>query len=212
MSLHYIIGDATEPIGKPAVVCHVCNDINGWGRGFVIALSKKNKGPEEAYHRWYRDDRATFALGAIQIVSFAEGVKVANMIAQHDVRWDGKIPPIRYDALEQCLESVYRYCSTNKSSLHMPRIGADLAGGDWPTIEAIIKKVMTVETFVYTLEAQKDRWPTQYKSIDDLKTESIVSGIAMVLDEANNPSSFKPINMPKPPETLTDEDLSNLFK
>ena len=41
ISINYLKGDATEPTKKPAIICHVCNDIGGWGRGFVLALSKK---------------------------------------------------------------------------------------------------------------------------------------------------------------------------
>lgn len=28
---------------------------------------------------------------------------------------------------------------------------------------------MTVNTYIYTLESQKDRWPTKYENIDSLK-------------------------------------------
>ncbi|RYD76612.1 MAG: Appr-1-p processing protein, partial [Verrucomicrobiaceae bacterium] len=46
MAIHYVTGDATRPEGDGArVICHVCNDIGGWGRGFVTALSKRWKGP-----------------------------------------------------------------------------------------------------------------------------------------------------------------------
>lgn len=130
MELHYLIGDATEPIIKPALIPHVCNSVNGWGAGFVVSLSRKNKGPEEAYHKWYNEDRASFVLGAIQIVLFIENVWVANMIAQKGIRWEGMVPPIRYDALEQCLNSAYKHARNNNLTLHMPRIGCVLAGGD----------------------------------------------------------------------------------
>jgi hypothetical protein len=50
MALHYLIGDATEPVLKPAVICHVVNDCGIWKSGFVIALSKKNATPEKCYH------------------------------------------------------------------------------------------------------------------------------------------------------------------
>lgn len=172
MNLHYLIGDATDPIIKPATICHVCNDCRPgkWGAGFVMALSKKNKEPQEAYMRW--SNQSDYDLGAVQLIPFAKDVLVANMIAQHDVRWKGKEPPIRYDAVEQCLRSVYKHCLSNSRSLHMPRIGCVLAGGNWLTIENIIKKTMTVDTYVYTLESQKDRWPTKYVGIDDLKADA----------------------------------------
>ncbi|XXU05921.1 hypothetical protein WMF40_38440 [Sorangium sp. So ce854] len=48
--IDYRTGDATEPAGAgPRIICHVCNDIGGWGRGFVVALSKKWPEPEARY-------------------------------------------------------------------------------------------------------------------------------------------------------------------
>jgi O-acetyl-ADP-ribose deacetylase (regulator of RNase III) len=161
--LHYLIGDATDPIHKPAIIAHVCNSIGGWGRGFVLALSAKSKEPEKAYRKWYLEDKGSFVLGAVQLVPFDAELMVANMIAQEGIQWNGKIPPIRYNALEECLGHVYNHAKELGLMVVMPRIGAVLSGGDWPTIEAIIKKTMTVETYVYTLESQKDRWPTVYE-------------------------------------------------
>ena len=44
MEILYIKGDATAPIGSGVkVITHICNDIGGWGKGFVLALSKKWK-------------------------------------------------------------------------------------------------------------------------------------------------------------------------
>jgi O-acetyl-ADP-ribose deacetylase (regulator of RNase III) len=102
-------------------------------------------------------------LGAVQLVPFDAELMVANMIAQEGIQWKGKVPPIRYNALEECLGHVYNHAKELGWMVVMPRIGAVLSGGDWPTIEAIIKKTMTVETYVYTLESQKDRWPTVYE-------------------------------------------------
>lgn len=37
-SIRYQTGDATAPAEKPAIICHICNDLGGWGKGFVVAL------------------------------------------------------------------------------------------------------------------------------------------------------------------------------
>jgi len=35
----YRRGDATAPNADGSkIVCHVCNDVGGWGKGFVVAL------------------------------------------------------------------------------------------------------------------------------------------------------------------------------
>jgi hypothetical protein len=45
--LRYIVGDATAPEDRPAVIAHVCNDVEAWGKGFVLALSRRWKAPEQ---------------------------------------------------------------------------------------------------------------------------------------------------------------------
>lgn len=166
MNLHYLIGDATEPIRRPAILPHCCNNEGGWGRGYVLALSKKWPEPEKAYRNWYATKTPPFELGKVQLVRVTPDIQVANIIGQEGTRWAGKVPPIRYQAIEAGLRDVYRAAVEMNSfapcTVHLPRIGAVLAGGEWPIIEKIIKAVMTVDTYVYTLESQKDRWPTEY--------------------------------------------------
>jgi O-acetyl-ADP-ribose deacetylase (regulator of RNase III) len=171
MKLHYVIGDALEPIQKPAFITHCNNDEGGWGRGFVVAISKKWSEPEMIYRNWYKTSKtldptvSTFKLGNIQLVPVEDDIHVINMIAQHSTVWIDGVPPIRYDALEMGLKRVQEIAAKLKGTVHMPRIGADLAGGDWNIIEKIILKTMRVDTYVYTLESQKDRWPTEYEGV-----------------------------------------------
>ncbi|MFJ5832567.1 hypothetical protein [Streptomyces sp. NPDC093089] len=43
----YVRGDATAPHGKGVkIVAHVCNDLGGWGKGFVVAVSRRWPEPE----------------------------------------------------------------------------------------------------------------------------------------------------------------------
>jgi O-acetyl-ADP-ribose deacetylase (regulator of RNase III) len=50
MAVTYVIGDATAPGGPgPGVIAHVCNDSGGWGKGFVLAVSRRWPEPEAAY-------------------------------------------------------------------------------------------------------------------------------------------------------------------
>jgi hypothetical protein len=68
--IDYVTGDATRPAGdEPRIIAHVCNDIGGWGAGFVLAVTKRWREPEVAYRRWYDDrDSNDFAPGATQFV------------------------------------------------------------------------------------------------------------------------------------------------
>ncbi len=145
--LRYRDGDATIPSGGGhRMIIHICNNKGLWGKGFVLALSKRWKKPEEQYRLWYRAqilDKVPFELGQIQIVDINSDLAVVNMIAQDDIvsqTKDGKIiPPIRYEALNSCLAKVAKEAKDRKSSIHGPRIGAGLAGGDWTKIEGLLK-------------------------------------------------------------------------
>ena len=172
MQIKYTQGDATQPIGEGTkIIAHVCNDIGGWGRGFVMAISNKWKRPEKEYRNWamaktFRpnewvevqhmnnsDDESSFELGHVQFVKVEEDIWIANMIAQRDVRKskDGT-PPIRYDAVRKSLARVSAFAKRQQASVHMPRIGCGLAGGKWEEIEPLINEqliVNEVEVVVY---------------------------------------------------------------
>lgn len=133
-------GDATAPVTDgPKIICHICNDAGGWGKGFVVAISKRWPQPEAQYRAWYaQGESGGFRLGAIQLVDVAPSLKVANMIAQHGIRPSAGVPPIRYDALRECLVSLADQAAELGATVHMPRIGCGLAGGSWDEVEAII--------------------------------------------------------------------------
>ncbi len=68
--IRFLKGDATCPQAKGVkIIAHVCNDQGKWGKGFVMALSARWPGPEQAYRQWYRDRaRNDFGLGSVQLV------------------------------------------------------------------------------------------------------------------------------------------------
>lgn len=153
----YLVGDATRPQGSgPRIICHVCNDVGGWGRGFVTAISKRWPEPEADYRAWHRAGAsAGFALGATRFVSVGAEIWVANMVAQRGLRRDKGLPPIRYDAVRACLSTVADKARELGASAHMPRIGCGLAGGEWREIEPIIEATLlaaSIPVFVYDFE------------------------------------------------------------
>lgn len=152
----YLTGDATQPVGDGnKIIAHVCNDVGGWGRGFVVALSKRWAPPEEQYRSWAKGLLVAFpafSLGNVAFVPIEPAIMVANMIAQHDTKWMNGKPPIRYEALKECLSKVSDVAIDFQSSVHMPRIGCGLAGGDWSIVEKLINETLTnVKTYVYDL-------------------------------------------------------------
>jgi hypothetical protein len=166
--INYEVGDCLEfpdKGGKVYVVPHVCNDIGGWGSGFVVAISKKYNKPERLYRMWHSQGSwnqfgrdVPFALGEIQIAKADDGVFVANMIAQHNtIKTDGK--PIRYRHLANTMSSVGKFCQVYQKQINdklvamgkdensvevvirCPMFGSGLAGGDWKFIEELIDEI-----------------------------------------------------------------------
>lgn len=176
MTITYLTGDATQPVKTPALIMHVCNDIGGWGRGFVLALSKRWPEPERVYRETSLVDLEP---GSVQFTRVGEMIPaglpqwryimVANMIAQRDIRPDRcGTPPIRYDALALCLERIAGWCEdwfqTNRPemkfpeemTIHAPRIGCGLAGGSWSVVEPLIDFYLRDrEVYIYDLPGAK---------------------------------------------------------
>lgn len=137
----YIKGDATCPQAKGVkIIGHVCNDLGGWGKGFVLALSRRWEQPEAEYRAWHSAGRdGGFSLGAVQFVQVEPYIWVANMVAQRGMKRGSSGPPIRYEAVDACLRQVAEKALELGASVHMPRIGCGLAGGDWSAIEPLIE-------------------------------------------------------------------------
>lgn len=141
----YVRGDATVPSVKGVkVIAHVCNDLGGWGKGFVLAVSRRWPEPEAAYRAWHRDRAANdFGLGAIQLVRVGTYVWVANMIGQRGMRTGSKGVPVRYEAIDTALGRLADRAIELGASVHMPRIGCGLAGGKWSRVEPLIGERLT---------------------------------------------------------------------
>jgi O-acetyl-ADP-ribose deacetylase (regulator of RNase III) len=92
-------------------------------------------------------------LGESQLVKVESELWVSNIIGQHGIGvGSGGRPPIRYDALKKGFQATARWASIHGATVHMPRIGAGLAGGSWPSIEGFIKNELVrrnVEVTVY---------------------------------------------------------------
>jgi O-acetyl-ADP-ribose deacetylase (regulator of RNase III) len=158
MKINYLIGDATNPVGDGTkIIVHVCNDIGGWGRGFVVALSKRWPEPEQRYRAWHRgEEKIPFDLGEVQFVKVTDSIWVANMIGQRDVRAVAGIPPVRYDAIRKGLQRVAEEARRSGAAVHMPRIGCGLAGGKWEEVGKIVEQELSdrnVPVTVYDLTA-----------------------------------------------------------
>lgn len=148
----YLKGDATNPKAEGnKIIVHICNDIGGWGKGFVMAVSKRWKLPEQSYRNWYKS-KEDFSLGAVQFVQVETDIWVANLIGQHKVNKDERgNAPIRYEAVLAGLDKIGIFAAENNATVHMPRIGCGLAGGTWDQIEPLLNSAIADRDILITV-------------------------------------------------------------
>lgn len=154
----YVTGDATYPVGDgPKAILHICNNRGGWGAGFTGALTKRWPDPELLYRHWFFRERQSFVLGAVQRVDIrAEpGLTVVNMIAQDGYATRANPTALDYAALDVCLHEYVR-TRPDGESVHMPRIGSGLAGGDWDQVAFLISEVLwMIPVTIYDLPREQ---------------------------------------------------------
>jgi O-acetyl-ADP-ribose deacetylase (regulator of RNase III) len=157
--VQYITGDATKPQGEGLkIIAHCNNNRGGWGSGFVVALSKKWPRPEIEYRDWHKrsgDDKFQKMLGATMLVPVESDIYVANIIGQDGLRKgpDGKAP-VRYPAIGKGFEHIASFALEHPDknvSIHMPRIGCGLAGGDWSEIEPLLDRFFVTKGIAVTV-------------------------------------------------------------
>ncbi|MFC9324984.1 macro domain-containing protein [Kitasatospora sp. NPDC057015] len=145
-AIDYVRGDASAPQGAGVkVIAHVCNDLGGWGKGFVLALSRRWPEPEAEYRRRHRARAGNdFGLGAVQLVPVGRYLWVANMVGQRGIRTSrSQGAPVRYEAIDAALGRLAPRALELGASVHMPRIGCGLAGGRWDRIEPLVTARLT---------------------------------------------------------------------
>ena len=136
---------AALPTDRNVIIPHVCNNIGGWGAGFVVPLSRKWPRTKTEYYKKNKLDG--LKLGQVQFVKVEDKIIVANMIAQEGLIGPTNPVPLKYEALEACLEQVADYAKTfdteGNLEIHAPKFGSGLAGGDWNKIEPIILRTLS---------------------------------------------------------------------
>jgi len=122
-----------------------------------------------------RDNKGKMMLGTTQIVpvhfepNFNDKpathiTYVANMIAQAGIFSKNNVAPIRYDAVEGCLHHVATFARIKNASVHMPRIGCGLAGGEWSKIEPVLERTLDeIKVFVYDFKSSGDARTVAWK-------------------------------------------------
>jgi O-acetyl-ADP-ribose deacetylase (regulator of RNase III) len=120
------------------------------GSGVALALLKKWPQVREKYVEHHQ--KMGWRLGYVQFVSVGQNRFVANCATQKTYLPRGRVH-VDYEAVEQCMETLYRHCKKFNNTIAMPKIGSGLAGGDWKTIRKIIDKVFhDIDVYIYSID------------------------------------------------------------
>lgn len=139
------------------ILCHGTNARGVFGAGFAAQVARRWPHVADAYRRKYRE--SGWATGDVQLVRVdrpGDRVRprfVANVCSQHD--YGRGRDRVDYPALLAGLMRLFRWCEPFGFGVAMPRIGAGLAGGDWPRIEGLIVIALDgrdIEVDVYELQ------------------------------------------------------------
>jgi O-acetyl-ADP-ribose deacetylase (regulator of RNase III) len=91
----------------------------------------------QAYDDYRRAWRVGKKLGDIE-VSELEPIRIAHLFTQQNYGNDGG-KYVSYEAIRSCFNKLNYYCNRYQiQTVSMPKIGAGLGGGHWPTIERIL--------------------------------------------------------------------------
>lgn len=139
---------------KVTLIPHICNNIKKWGAGFVVPLAQHFPEAREAFYA-----EKNPKLGETQFVEAKNvPVVICNMFAQEGIGPnENGVPPIRYEALKDCMVSVINKAMQITTEgqqvvIAAPMFGAGLAGGDWEKISKLIYEHWSnIETTIYFL-------------------------------------------------------------
>jgi hypothetical protein len=151
-TLRTIVGDATDPQrsteDEVVVIPHVCNDLGGFGAGFVLAIDKKWPEPKQEYKLLFERCPNDKKLGRVQLIQVESDIYIANMISQHGYIGKDNPRPLRYVELitSMCkLVSEIKHNFSNeqieKIVFHCPKFGSQLAGGNFDFVLDLIDEI-----------------------------------------------------------------------
>ena len=156
MDINYIQGDLFQNlpvINGRIYIPHIVNNLGAIGAGFSNPLIRKWPQVRADYRAWFEgrlSDMPKFGLGEAQFIEVQTNpsIVVVNMVGQNGLISRANPHPIKYDALEKCLDAVGEHVENfvlagNEVEIHAPKFGSERAGGDWDQIEPLVQAYLS---------------------------------------------------------------------
>jgi O-acetyl-ADP-ribose deacetylase (regulator of RNase III) len=152
VQISYVRGDATQPRGAGAkLLVQVVNDkAISWGRGFSLSVRNRWPDAQKDYTRWAVANKSKFKLGNVHVAELGDSAELVSLVAQHGYG-PSLFPRIQYAELAESLSKLASIARCKDASIHMPRIGAGEAGGDWRIISEIIDETLCKQNIPVTV-------------------------------------------------------------
>jgi len=149
--LQYVKGDVTNPQGKGTILIpHICNNVGGYGAGVAKAIARKWPEAAQCYREHIKDffNNKLPILGTVNRVHIYNDdneIYIMNMIAQSGYISNENPRPIKYTALIKCMDLVMLDVKSDErldnASIHCPKFGSKLSGGDFNFVLALINEI-----------------------------------------------------------------------
>ena len=134
MKIEYREGDLFQT--DETLILHGCNDQGVMGSG--VAKIVREKYPE-AYFEYCKAYKLTGLPGGTFIPVHSNGKVILNAITQRNYGRDGK-RYVNYEWIARIFKDLNDYVDFfGYAAIAMPKVGAQLGGGDWNVISAIIE-------------------------------------------------------------------------
>ena len=154
--IKYEFGNVVESkVSGIKVLCHCVNSSGIWGSGVVIPIGNKWPNVKQSYLDWYESTihacefdncDLPWLLGEVQFIKADNNTIVCNMLGQkapgfHETINGKQWPPIRLEALEECMNRVAQFAKKNNATIIAPWFGTLRAGSSKPVIKEMIERI-----------------------------------------------------------------------
>lgn len=155
-----------KSISSNIIIPHVCNNVDLFGGGFALAVSKQYPEAKENYHllgkKFLKDHP-----GYVQFIpveyepQYNRKLIIANMIAQNGIKSGLNPRPLNYAYLTKSMLDIKKYILNNFNTenpveIHCPKFGSGLAGGNWLFIQNLIEDIWgDFKVVVYELSPKR---------------------------------------------------------
>jgi O-acetyl-ADP-ribose deacetylase (regulator of RNase III) len=155
--MRYRKGDCLD--AQEIIVAHGCNAMGAMGSGFAKAVITRYPNNLVTYKEHHRTQGLRLG-GVVWHDDYDQKLNMARLIANAITQPTYGTPGVQhvdYDAVRTSLTAVGKVAIDNGwDSVALPRIGADLGGGDWDTLTDIIEEVgldLGIMFVVYILDS-----------------------------------------------------------